>query len=71
MESTSYVFPFRMVFFYLVTTGWMFDISLCVIIQSIIKNLSAGCSVTVVLNFARSLNIYQNYCRMGYFHDFR
>ena len=24
MESTSYVFPFRMVFFYLVTTGWNF-----------------------------------------------
>ena len=29
MESTSYVFAFRMVFFYLVTTGWIFDISLC------------------------------------------
>ena len=28
MESTSYVFPFRMVFFYLVTTGWIFYISL-------------------------------------------
>ena len=26
--STSYVFSFRMVFFYLVTTGWIFDISL-------------------------------------------
>ena len=26
MESTSYIFPFRMVFFYLVTTGWIFDI---------------------------------------------
>ena len=26
MESTSYVFSFRMVFFYLVTTGWIFDI---------------------------------------------
>ena len=25
---TSYVFSFRMVFFYLVTTGWIFDISL-------------------------------------------
>ena len=23
MESTSYVLPFRMVFFYLVTTGWI------------------------------------------------
>ena len=28
LESTSYVFPFRMVFFYLVTTGWIFYISL-------------------------------------------
>ena len=30
MESTFrwYVFSFRMVFFYLVTTGWIFDISL-------------------------------------------
>ena len=28
-ESTSCVFPFRMVFFYLVTTGWVFDISSC------------------------------------------
>ena len=29
MESTSYVLSFRMVFSYLVTTGWIFDISLC------------------------------------------
>ena len=29
MESTPYVFPFRMVFFYLVSTGWIFDVSLC------------------------------------------
>ena len=29
MESTSYIFPFRMMFFYLVTTGWIFDISIC------------------------------------------
>ena len=30
MESTSYIFSFRMVFFYLVTTGWIFDIiSIC------------------------------------------
>ena len=34
MESTWYVAPFRMVFFYLVTTGWIFDISLYVRIQS-------------------------------------
>ena len=27
MESTSYAFPFRMVFFYLVTTGWIFGIN--------------------------------------------
>ena len=29
IETTSYVLFFRMVFFYLVTTGWIFDISLC------------------------------------------
>ena len=29
MESTSYVLSFRMVLFYLVTTGWIFDIGLC------------------------------------------
>ena len=29
MESTSYVLSFRTVFFYLVTTGWIFYISLC------------------------------------------
>ena len=29
MESTSYVLSFRMMYFYLVTTGWMFFISLC------------------------------------------
>ena len=28
MESTSYVISLRMVFFYLVTTGWIFNISL-------------------------------------------
>ena len=42
MESTSYVLSFRMVFFYLVTTGWIFYISLCEnsinSIQSIIIN---------------------------------
>ena len=30
MESTAYVLSFRMVFFYLVTTGWIFYTSLCV-----------------------------------------
>ena len=29
MESTSYVLSFRMFFSHLVTTGWIFDISLC------------------------------------------
>ena len=29
MEGTSYVLSFLMVFFYLVTTGWIFDTSLC------------------------------------------
>ena len=29
IESTLYVFSFQMVFFYLVTTGWIFDIILC------------------------------------------
>ena len=34
-EMASYVFHLRMVFFYLVTMGWIFDISLSVKIQSI------------------------------------
>ena len=29
MECISYVLSFRMVFFYLVTTGWIFDIGFC------------------------------------------
>ena len=29
MRSTPYVLSFRMMFFYLVTTSWIFDISLC------------------------------------------
>ena len=29
MENTSYVLSFRMVFFYVMTTGWIFYISLC------------------------------------------
>ena len=40
MESTSYVLSFRMVFFYLVTTDWVFDISLCE--KSINKNKNEG-----------------------------
>ena len=40
MESTSYVFSFRIVFVYLVATGWILDISLCEnsISQSINQN---------------------------------
>ena len=38
IESTSYVLSFRMVFFYLVTTGWIFDISL--LFESSIKSVS-------------------------------
>ena len=34
MESASYVFSLRVVIFYLVTTGWIFDISAYVRIQS-------------------------------------
>ena len=37
VESTSYVLSFRMIFFYLVTTDWGFDIIFCVRIQSINK----------------------------------
>ena len=40
MESTSYVFSFRVVFFYLVTTGWMFYISAYVGIHSINQSIS-------------------------------
>ena len=41
MESTSYVLSFRMVFFYLVTTGWIFDTSLCE--NSINQSISQVC----------------------------
>ena len=41
MESTSYVFPLRMVFFYLVTTGWIFlHQSAYVRIQSINQSIN-------------------------------
>ena len=44
---TSYVIPFRMVFFCLVTTGWIFDISLCEnsINQSINQSIKCGSRV--------------------------
>ena len=45
MESTSYVFPFRMMLFYLVTTGWIFYVRIQAIIQAITKSiLSPGLS---------------------------
>ena len=43
MESTSYVLSFRMVFFYLVTMGWIFDISLYE--NSIYARWGGGCNV--------------------------
>ena len=47
MESASCVFSFRMVFFYLVTTGWICDSSLCVnpINQSINQSSIYACMV--------------------------
>ena len=48
MESTSYVFPYRLVFFYLVTTDWILGISFCdssinqSINQSIITDIKAA-----------------------------
>ena len=46
MESTSYGFPFRVISFYLVTTGWIFDIT-NVKIQLVIKILLGCFSVLV------------------------
>ena len=45
MESTLYVLSFRMVVFYLATTGWIFYISLCEnsTNQSINHNTNCGC----------------------------
>ena len=49
MESTSYDFPFRMmVFFYLVTTGGMFDISFNVRIQSINQSIRVTSSSMII-----------------------
>ena len=47
MESTSYVLSFRMVLFYVVTTGWIFDISLCE--NSINQSISESPVGTVLL----------------------
>ena len=52
MKSTSYFFPFRMMFFYLVTTGWISDISLC-------EN-SINQSTRIALQLHRSLTFPQD-----------
>ena len=46
MESRSYVLSFRMVFFYLVTTGWIFDISSCENLKKNINQLAVLSSST-------------------------
>ena len=54
MESTSHVLSSRMVFFYLVTTGWIFDIGLLCensVHQSINGNSWLVCIVLIVLLF--------------------
>ena len=44
MESTPYVFSFRMVFFYLMTTGWIIDISLLCKNSDIKNSITLGFS---------------------------
>ena len=58
MESTLYVLSFQMVCFYLVTTGWIFDISLC---ENSIKIDEAGTGMrdtvmTRTVSFRASFN---------------
>ena len=50
MESTSYVLSFRMVFFYLVTTGWIFDISL-LCENSINQSIMHACGPTATHDY--------------------
>ena len=65
-SSTSYVLSFRVVFFYLVTTGWTFDISLCE--NSISQSDQSSCLVIISiptaggrsLGFSRGLSL--NHC---------
>ena len=49
-ESTSYFLSFRMVSFYLVTTGWIFDISLCE------NSINQSIMSTEELNFKSRIN---------------
>ena len=51
IESTSYGLSFRMVCFYLVTTGWIFDIRLC---ENSIK-VSLSINTPNALSFSRGL----------------
>ena len=51
LESTSYVLSFRMVFFYLVTTGWIFDISECE--KSINQSINYTITMTINSNVLR------------------
>ena len=68
MDSSSYVLSFRMVFFYLVTTDWIFDISLCgnSISQSV--NQSIICTKFSGTNADREIFIFAvqlTTCRTG------
>ena len=45
MKSTSYAISFRIVYFYLVTTSWVFDISLCE--NSINQSINQSCLLQV------------------------
>ena len=49
MESTPYVFSFRMVFFYLMTTGWIIDISLLCKNSDIKKQYNVGLLPNIIL----------------------
>ena len=62
MESTSYVFPFRMVFFYLVTTCWIFYISLCE--NSTNQSIVTGTCSTLS---NRILNIFASFEHLQFF----
>ena len=65
MESTSYVLSFRMVFFYLVTMCWIFDINLCD--NSIKFNQSWRVPGTSYVFFFRMVFFYL--VTTGYFFD--
>ena len=74
MESTLFVLLFQLVFFYLVTTSWIFDISLCEnsINQSNVgspcwKNLGSLIEMSRnVIRVAYAPNIYVYCLHFGY-----